>query len=201
MNRMKKIAMVAAGVGMALSAGAHAAEAGDFVTRVRATYLDFHNGQNGMPAEVLADSRWIPEIDFSYFYTEHLAAELVLTWPQKVDIAVNGSDAGSVNALPPTLLAQYHFSPWGKAQAYVGAGVNLTLFSKRSLLAGAARTDKSSFGVAGQIGANYELGTKWLLNFDLKYIDMDTGVHVSGSKIGTLDLNPWAASIGLAYRH
>jgi outer membrane protein len=196
MNRMKAGLIVA---GMALAGGAHAAEAGDFVTRVRATYLDFDNGQNGMPALVEADSRWIPEIDFSYFYTEHLAVELVLTWPQAVDIAVNGADAGSVKALPPTLLAQYHFGKLGNATPYVGAGVNLTLFSKRSLLDGAARTDKSSFGVAGQVGANFALGDTWSLNFDLKYIDMDTGVHVSGSKIGTLDLNPWAASIGLAY--
>jgi outer membrane protein len=153
-----------------------------------------------MPALVEADSRWIPEVDFSYYFSDSVSAELVLTWPQRVDIAVNGSDAGSIRALPPTLLAQYHFGSIGALTPYVGAGVNLTLFSKRSLLDGAARTDKSSFGLAAQIGADYDLGGQWSLNLDLKYIDMDTGVHVSGNRIGTLDLNPWVASVGLGYR-
>jgi outer membrane protein len=186
-------------LGLGATTAATAAQ-GDFVVRGRATMLDFDNGQNGMPALVEADSRWIPEVDFSYYFSDSVSAELVLTWPQRVDIAVNGSDAGSIRALPPTLLAQYHFGSIGALTPYVGAGVNLTLFSKRSLLDGAARTDKSSFGLAAQIGADYDLGGQWSLNLDLKYIDMDTGVHVSGNRIGTLDLNPWVASVGLGYR-
>jgi outer membrane protein len=189
--------VVALGVGGAMAA--QAAE-GDLIVRGRATLLDFHNGQNGMPALVEADSRWIPEVDFSYFFSDHLAAELVLTYPQKVNINVNGAAAGSVRALPPTLLAQYHFEGTGAFQPYVGAGVNLTLFSKRDLLGGTAHVDKSSVGLTGQIGADYALSGQWSLNVDLKYIAMNTGVHVSGSKLGTLDLNPWAASIGLGYR-
>ncbi len=198
---MKKIfaaaAMTAMGLGAAMTA---TAAQGDLVMRGRATLLDFDNGQNGMPALVEADSKWIPEVDFTYYLTDAVSAELVLTYPQKVDISVNGSDAGSVRALPPTLLAQYHFVNFGTFTPYVGAGLNLTLFSKRSLLAGAAHTDKSSVGFAVQAGVDYDLGNQWSLNVDLKYIDMDTGVHVSGNKIGTLDLNPWVASVGLGYR-
>jgi outer membrane protein len=198
MKRMWTCGMVAA-LGLGAALGASAAE-GDLLVRGRVTYLDFDNRQNGMPAVVKADSRVIPEVDISYFFSDHLATELVLTYPQKVDISVNGADAGSVRALPPTLLAQYHFSSLGSFKPYLGGGVNLTLFSKRGLLAGAARTDKSSVGIAVQIGADFEMNEHWLLNVDLKYIDMDTGVHVSGSKIGTLDLNPIVASVGLGYR-
>jgi outer membrane protein len=198
MKRMWTCGMVAA-LGLGAALGASAAE-GDLLVRGRVTYLDFDNGQNGMPAVVKADSRVIPEVDISYFFSDHFATELVLTYPQKVDISVNGADAGSVRALPPTLLAQYHFSSLGSFKPYLGGGVNLTLFSKRGLLAGAARTDKSSVGIAVQIGADFEMNEHWLLNVDLKYIDMDTGVHVSGSKIGTLDLNPIVASVGLGYR-
>ncbi|MBK7115539.1 MAG: hypothetical protein IPH71_05825 [Proteobacteria bacterium] len=42
---------------------------------------------------VKADSRLIPEVDFSYYLTDNVSAELVLTYPQKIDISVNGSDA------------------------------------------------------------------------------------------------------------
>lgn len=188
-------------LGMGLSAAISAAAAqGDVVARGRATLLDFSNGQNGMPTVVEADKRWIPEVDLSYYFTDAWAAELVLTWPQKIDISVNGSDAGSVRALPPTLLAQYHFTGLAAFTPYVGAGVNLTLFSKRGLLGGAASTDKSSVGFAVQAGADYDLGNQWSLNVDLKYIDMDTGVHVSGNRIGTLNLNPMVASVGFGYR-
>jgi outer membrane protein len=197
MRNSKSVAAICI-IGLGATMNALAAE-GEFLVRVRATYLDFDNGQNGMPAEVLADSRWIPEVDISYFLTDKLSTELVLTWPQKVDISVDGADAGSVNALPPTLLAQYHFPNLGKLQPYAGAGLNLTLFSKRALLGGAARTDKSSVGYALQIGADVPLNGRWSLNADLKYIDMDTGVHVTDTRIGTLDLNPWVASVGFGY--
>lgn len=192
--------LVAIGLfGLGAGACAQAAE-GELLLRARATYLDFDNGQNGMPAEVLADSRWIPEVDITYYFTDRFSTELVLTWPQKVDISVDGTDAGSVNVLPSTLLAQYHFPKVGSLQPYVGAGVNLTRFSKPGLLGGAARTDKSSVGFAAQIGVDVPLSERWSLNADIKYIDMDTGVHVSGSTIGTLDLNPWVASVGFGYR-
>ena len=181
-------------------AGVAGAQAGELSIRGRATLLDFKNGQNSLPVQVEADNRWIPEVDLTWHFTEKFATELVLTYPQKVDISVNGTDAGSVNALPPTLLAQYHFGSLGVVQPYVGAGVNLTLFSSRSLLAGAAQVDKSSVGVAAQIGADVPLSGNWSLNVDLKYIDMGTGVHVTGNKIGTLDLNPWVASVGFGYR-
>jgi outer membrane protein len=200
-TKVNRILAVTAAVGMGLGAAMSAGAAqGDVVVRGRATLLDFSNGQNGMPAVVKADTRWIPEVDLSYYLTDAWSAELVLTWPQKVDIAVNGGDAGSVRALPPTLLAQYHFSGLGAFTPYLGAGVNLTLFSKRSLLGGTASTDKSSVGFAVQAGADYDLGNQWSLNLDLKYIDMDTGVHVGGNRIGTLDLNPMVASVGFGYR-
>lgn len=185
--------------GLAMAMGAHAAQ-GDVLVRGRATYVDFHNGQNSLPAEVKADSRLIPEFDFVYFVTDRIATELVLTWPQKIDIAVDGSAAGSVNALPPTLLAQYHFGNIGVMQPYIGAGVNLTLFSKRGLLGGVARTDKTSVGPALQVGADFALKDRWLLNADVKYIGMDTAVHVSGNSVGTLDLNPWLAAVGVSYQ-
>jgi outer membrane protein len=198
---MKKIfgavGVLVLGLGAAMTAGA---AQGDLVVRGRLTLLDFDNGQNGMTILVEADNRWIPELDFSYYLTDAISTELVLTYPQKVDIAVNGADAGSVRALPPTLLLQYHFKPVGSFTPYVGAGMNLTLFSKRGLLGGAARTDKSSSGVAAQIGADYDFDSQWSMNVDLKYIDMNTRVRVSDTVMGTLDLNPWVASVGIGYR-
>lgn len=113
----KKILVAAlAAVGLRLSTAAVQAADGSFMVRARAVDVDFDNGQSDGPfaslggAKVEADSRWIPEVDLSYFITPNIAAELVLTYPQKVDILVGGSKLGSIKALPPSLLLQYHFT-------------------------------------------------------------------------------------------
>ena len=198
MKTVSKVGLLVAGM---VAAAAAQAGQGDWVTRVRATYLDYSNGQNSLPVLVKADSRLIPEIDFSYYLTDNVSTELVLTYPQKVDISVNGNQAGSVTALPPTLLAQYHFGEVDSAFApYVGAGLNLTLFGGRGLLNGGAHISKSSVGVAGQVGADFALSGAWSLNVDLKYVMMHTNVYVGTTKAGKLDLNPWVASVGIGYR-
>jgi outer membrane protein len=194
----KRVGLLVAGL---VAAAAAQAGQGDVVARVRATYLEYDNGQNSLPVLVKADSRLIPEVDFVYYLTDNVSTELVLTYPQKVDISVNGADAGSVTALPPTLLAQYHFGASdGAFVPYVGAGLNLTLFGSRSLLAGGAHISKSSVGVAAQIGADFALSGAWSLNVDLKYVAMTTNVYVGSTKAGKLDLNPWVASVGIGYK-
>lgn len=185
----------------ALGAAAQAqADSGDFLVRGRATYLHFQNGQNNLPVKVEAGHRVIPEVDLVYFFADRWSTELVLSYPQTVDIKVGGAGAGAVKALPPTLLAQYHFDSLGGLTPYLGAGVNLTLYSSRYVLGGAAKVDSTSTGFALQAGFDYALAPRWSLNVDAKYIQMDTGVKVGGSKIGTLDLNPTTISLGLSYK-
>ncbi len=195
----KILAAALASVG--LLSGAAFADEGPFMVRARAVYVDFANGQNGMAARVEADSRWIPEVDLSYFFTPNIAAELVLTYPQEVDIKVNGAKEGTIKALPPSLMLQYHFTQLGAFKPYVGLGVNYTFFSKRkNILNGAGEVDGSSIGPAAQVGFDYALTKNWSLNLDVKYIKMDTEVKVSGGRLGTLDLNPVTAGIGVGYR-
>lgn len=196
-------AMLAAGL---LSAGVAQADEGSFMVRGRAVYLDFHNGQSdGLPlggaTKVEAENRWIPEVDLSYFITPNIAAELVLTYPQNIDINVGGTKQGTIKALPPSLLLQYHVTQLGAFKPYVGLGLNYTIFTKRkNILNGAAEVDGSSFGLAGQVGFDYMLNKNWGLNFDVKYIKMDTDVKVNGSKVGSVDLSPITAGVGVAYR-
>ena len=171
------------------------------MVRARAVNIDFGNAQNNLAARVEAENRWIPEVDLSYFVTKNIAVELVLTWPQNVDIKVGGTKAGTVKALPPSLLVQYHFTELGAFKPYLGAGVNYTLFSKRNnILAGAAEIDRSSVGLALQAGFDYSLSKNWSLNVDIKSIKMETDVRVAGAKIGTLGLNPITAGVGVGYR-
>jgi outer membrane protein len=202
----KKILVAAlAAVGLLSTAAVQAAD-GSFMVRARAVYVDFDNGQKdglqtNVGAKVEADSRWIPEVDLSYFFTPNIAAELVLTYPQKVDILVGGSKLGDIKALPPSLLLQYHFTQFGAFKPYVGLGVNYTIFSSRKNIGGIASVEASSIGLAAQVGADYMLNKNWSLNLDVKYVQMDTDVMINGTgKVGKLDLNPITAGIGIGYR-
>ena len=211
MSKPIKCAVLGIALGIALSAAAPAmaeplAE-GNWLVRARAVNLDFRNGQadnlqNTVGAKVEAENRWIPEVDISYFFTKNIAAELVLTYPQNIDINIAGKKEGTIKALPPSLLLQYHFTDFGAFKPYVGAGINYTFFSKRSnILDGAASVDNNSFGFTAQIGADYALDKNWSLNFDVKYVQMDTDVRVDGlGKVGKINLDPMLYGIGVGYR-
>lgn len=182
------------------------AEDNPWQVRVRAVDVAFDNSQHdGLPlagvTKIEAESRWIPEVDFSYYFTRNIAAELVLTYPQTIDIKVGGSKQGEIKALPPSLLVQYHYTELGAFKPYVGLGVNYTIFSDRSnILDGAAEVDSSSVGLAGQVGFDYMFNKSWGLNLDAKYIQMDTDVKVGGTKVGKVGLNPWTIGLGVTYR-
>jgi outer membrane protein len=204
---MKKNTLVCC-LGLATLLTVPVAQADDsaWQVRARAVYLDFDNSQSdGLPlggtTKVEAESRWIPEVDVSYFFTKNIAAELVLTYPQTIDIKVGGSKQGEIKALPPSLLVQYHYTELGAFQPYAGVGLNYTIFSDRkNILDGAAEVDSSSVGLVGQLGFDYMINKNWGVNLDVKYIQMDTDVKVGGSKVGSVGLNPWTFGVGATYR-
>lgn len=205
MHNTLKLTALTVALCSSLSAFAQQAE-GNWMVRGRAVYLDYHNGQSeGLPiggtTKIEADNLWIPEVDITYFFTKNFAAELVLTYPQKVDIDVGGVKSGTIKALPPSLLLQYHFTDLGAFKPYVGAGLNYTVFYNRNnILNGAAEVDRSSFGLTGQIGFDYALNKNWFLNVDVKYVQMNTDVEVNGAKVGKVDLDPMLYGIGVGYR-
>jgi outer membrane protein len=187
--------------GMASAQSALSTE-GPWLVRVRATYVSTDNGNDPTLSlgQVEVKSRWIPEFDVSYFFTDNIAAELVLTWPQTMDVTLGGTDIGSVKALPPTLMLQYHFIPDGTFRPYAGVGVNYTIFSSQSFSIAGLDTSSSSWGPALQAGFDYKLAPRWYLNADVKYVWMNTDVTLNGAQLTKVDVNPWLFSVGIGYR-
>ncbi len=201
MNK-KTISKLALGLLAALSFNAIAQES-PWMVRARATNLNWENGQTGsvQSLNVNAKNQTIPELDITYFFNKNIAAELVLTYPQRVDVRAGQASLGTVTALPPTLLAQYHFTQFGPLKPYVGAGVNYTRFGSRNLGdADQYSVEKSSIGYAAQIGADYMLTKNWGINLDVKYLQIKTDVISGGASVGTLDLSPIATSVGVTYK-
>ena len=171
---------------------------GPWLVRVRAVNLDSAN-KDSTGLDLSVNNKVIPELDISYFFTPNIAAELILTYPQKHDLRSGGVDIGSLKHLPPTLLAQYHFTNFGGFKPYVGAGINYTRFSNLDLPAG-VDVKRNSWGAALQVGFDIPLTKQLSLNFDVKKVFIKTDVYSGDVKAGTFKVDPVLVGVGLGYR-
>lgn len=173
-------------------------------------------------------SSFIPELDFTYFFNRHFAAELILgTTKHKVstvssDLSAIGAgsnanvDLGKVWLLPPTLTLQYHY-PVGKFNPYIGAGINYTIFYSADQ--GPVVKDieyKNKFAFAAQAGFDIDISKKVFINADLKKIFLSTTATVDASNLtpagspalspvlqniaADVKINPWLLGVGIGYK-
>lgn len=184
-------------------------------------------GGGRLPGNADISDQYVPELDISYFFTDHIAAELILA-TSKHDVKATGVtvpgvltdatvDLGSVWALPPTVTLQYHFNTDGAFKPYIGAGVNATIFYNEDEGPVADSIDYDpSLGFALQAGADYDLDGVpggWALNVDVKKIWMQTdakvnltsalGPALNASRVNVnadVDINPVVIGVGLGYR-
>lgn len=197
-SALSRVAVAALAVASMLAPVASQAADGPWLVRARAVKLDPAN--RGDIDGLAINSKWLPEVDVTYFFTPNIAAELILTYPQRQDVSLNGADIGSLKHLPPVLSLQYHFTPESKYRPYVGVGLNYTRFSSVNILDGAGKLDKSSFGLAYGAGMDIQLSGPWYLNVDIKKVHIKTDVSSSGTKLGTFKVDPVLWGIGVGYR-
>lgn len=197
----KRAAMALALVGSVALPFAAQAQEGPWLVRVRAVDLKSAN-KDSTGLGLTINDKWIPELDISYFFTPNFAAELVLTYPQKQTVYSNGTEIGSFKHLPPTLTAQYHFTGLKGFRPYLGAGLNYTNISSVNLLGGGANLKRSSYGLAAQIGVDVPLGNGWLLNLDVKKVQIKTDVLVGATEVnaGSFKVDPWLIGVGVGKR-
>lgn len=178
---------------------------GNWMVRLRGTYLDFAQksdpvGGVGDADRIGVNNKWIPELDVTYFFTPHIAAELVLTIPQKHDVYLDGNRIGSFKHLPPTLLVQYHLLPHATFRPYIGAGLNFTRIWGADIAGNTLSLDRWSIAPALQIGMDYRLTRSWYLNADIKKVWLSSDVKAAGAKVSEVKLDPWLFSVGVGYR-
>ncbi|MFZ6874274.1 OmpW/AlkL family protein [Undibacterium sp. Di27W] len=154
----------------------------------------------GAANRITVDSKEIPEVDFTYYFSPNWSAELILTYPQKHDVMLDGVIIGTFKHLPPTLTAQYHFAPDAQINPYVGAGLNYTRISDVNLLKGAGGLENSSIGLAIQAGVDFKLDKNWSLNLDIKKVQIRSDVTIAGAKVSAVKIDPWLVGVGLGYR-
>jgi len=191
-------------------------QAGDFMLRLRALSLEPANQSTDIPSlSVAADaisvsSKYIWELDASYFVTENVALELIATNPQKHTVYLGDKSIGTLRHLPPTLTVQYHFAPNNAVvRPYIGAGVNYTHFSSVNLDAGPVLGSstpldikRNSWGTAIQIGADFPITKQLSFNVDFKKIDIrsDVKIKATGAYLTTVKVDPVLFGVGIGYR-
>jgi len=172
--------------------------------------------------DVNISNTFIPELDFTYFFTKNIAAELILG-TTKHDVKTVGSDIsavggptnasvdlGSVYLLPPTLTVQYHFFPMREKifKPYVGAGVNYTIFynEKAGSVVKGIQYD-NAFGFAAQLGFDLMLDDTFFINVDVKRLFLSTDVTVDASNLAAgltipakVDIDPWLLGFGVGMK-
>ncbi len=152
--------------------------------------------------EVDADNAVVPELDISYFFTDHIAAELILA-TSKHDMDYTGNiDLGDAMILPPTLTLQYHFTPDQAFSPYVGAGINYSMFYNEDAAAGFTDLEvDNGVGLALPAGFDYWLDEHWGLNADVKKIFLNEDATLTNGTIrADVDLDPWVVGAGVSYR-
>ena len=163
--------------------------------------------------DVAISNALIPELDFTYFFTEHFAAELILGTAkhdvQAINTLAGDVNLGSVWLLPPTLTAQYHFytSDQKVFKPYIGAGVNYTLFYNVKSGDVAGVEYDNAIGYAAQLGFDLMLDDKFFINFDAKRLFLSTDVTVDASNLAPglsipaeVDINPWLIGVGVGMK-
>ncbi|MDF1517418.1 MAG: OmpW family outer membrane protein [Lutibacter sp.] len=155
-------------------------------------------------AKVDVSTAVVPELDFTYFFDENWAAELILaTAKHNVDVNLGTEiDLGHVWILPPTLSLQYHFTG-GTVKPYLGAGINYTFFYgiDEGDVVGMDYDDAVGFSMQG--GLDFDLNDYWFLNFDIKKLLLKTDVKVNtgdGIIPVEVDINPWVVGVGVGVK-
>ncbi|MBY0529309.1 MAG: outer membrane beta-barrel protein [Rhabdochlamydiaceae bacterium] len=185
----------------------HHTQPGDWFTRVRGLYVlpnDSSGSVSSIPhSGVSVHPSWTGEIDVGYMFTKNLGIELIASTTKHTLMGkkvLSGTKIGTTWLLPPTLTLQWRFLPTSIAQPYIGAGVNYTLFYNNHCSLPKTHIDlKHSWGPAVQAGLDVFFYKDWLINFDVKYVWIDTRAHLNGGVNGSVhvDVNPWLFGIGI----
>ncbi|WP_248746828.1 OmpW family outer membrane protein [Pseudomonas sp. MWU12-2037] len=226
---MHKSLLSASLVALALAAPlAHAHQAGDFIVRAGTATVAPNDSSgdlkldgtriSGTKATVDSDTQL--GLAFAYMFTDHIGLELLAATPFHHEVAVKGlgpaldGKLGDIKQLPPTLSLQYYpLDATSKFQPYAGVGINYTMFFGEDLTS--KRKDEgfsnlklqNSVGLAGQLGFDYMLTDRMLLNASVWYVDIDTKATVDGpTALGVgqtkvdVKVDPWVYMVGIGYK-
>lgn len=180
---------------------AEAFEAGDKLLRVGIGSVD-PKSDNGDVASV--DTGTTLVFNGTWMLSDNLGLELLASAPfsHDIELAADGTKVGETKHLPPTLSLQYYFNNDSAFTPYVGAGLNYTLFFDEETTGPLAGLDLSlddSFGIATQVGFDYAFNDSMFLNFDARWVNIETDAELDGVALETVEIDPLVYSLTLGW--
>jgi len=141
----------------------------------------------------------------TYLFTKHWGLELFGTVPAEHDLLdAAGERVGAFDMLPLTATIQYHVSDAnGRIRAYAGAGVSYASFGDerpKGALAASRLQLGSSVGPAAAVGLDMNMGSRWFVNVDARWFDIDSELKLNAASRGRLELDPYAFGLSIGRR-
>lgn len=205
-TKMLKTALAAALASGLMTGVAEAYQAGDWLVRagIWGIYPKSDNLNLGPNTDINVDDSYSLGFNITYMATPNIGIELLGAWPFSHDISLSGvGTIGDTKQLPPTISVQYHFLPDSNFRPYVGLGLNYTFFfdeSTEGALSGSDLKLDDSWGLAAQVGMDFDVAPNWFLNVDVRYIDIESKAKLDGVSIGTVEIDPWVVGFNVGTR-
>jgi len=187
----------------------------DFGAGPETVIIDVRNSSNmTLTGTYMFNQNWALDILAAMPFKHDIRATLTTPIPDSEDFATESLKIAETKQIPPTISLQYHFSPDGDFQPYAGIGFNWTSFSSTKFVPELAdlleeEIDKliveDSYGLAAQIGLDWAVGDRVVVNLDVRWIDIDSDVSVTSpafsgkEKLFRAEIDPWIYSLNLGY--
>ena len=217
------VKMLVAAIAMACATGASAQSAGQWTAKFGFNELTPKVESGNVSAPALPNTKADVEGDiqpvliFAYGLTDNISLETALGTPYKNKIVGAGAVAGvgelgTVQALPPTLFAQYRFfSPSATFRPFVGIGATYVHFLKArgsgkltALLnpGGEPVTFEidNKFTYTAQLGVAVNISERWFADVTVNKSKLRTDVHVSTGQTQHMKLDPVAVVLAVGYK-
>jgi outer membrane protein len=141
----------------------------------------------------------------TYLLTKHWAFELFAAFPAAHDMHdADGVKSARFSMMPSSATLQYHItSSSGRLRAYVGAGLSyahLTGERTKASLDGQALELDDSTGLAAEVGLDMDIGPRWFVNVDARWLDIDSSMQIDNVPRGTLELDPFVFGLSIGRR-
>lgn len=141
----------------------------------------------------------------TYLLTKHWAIELFSAFPAGHDVHdAAKTRVARFSMIPSSATLQYHITDAsGTFRAYAGAGISYAHVGSettKATLAGQSLELDDSTGLSAAIGLDMYLGSRWFVNVDARWMDVDSSMKIDGQPRGTLELDPYMFGLSLGRR-
>jgi outer membrane protein len=218
------VKMLVAVAAVAAASGASAQSAGQWTVAVGVNKITPHVESGDISAPALPGSKGDvgsdtqPVIVIDYGITDNISVETALGTPYKHKIygagAIAGTgELGSVEALPPTIFAQYRFfQPSAMIRPFVGVGLAYAYFQKATgsgkmtALTNPGSSTPTTFKIdnkltgALQAGVAVNINERWFASAAIIKTFLKTDVHFSTNQTQHMKLDPQAVMVSVGYK-